>query len=88
MRRCAISIASNIAEGAARNSTGEFSQFLGIAAGSNAELYTQLVICRDIGLLDTQSFDMFSEQSQEIGRMLSGLKSSLKNTSPKPATNN
>jgi four helix bundle protein len=46
MRRSAVSVASNIAEGHARLSTGEYRQFLGMARGSNAELQTQLEIAR------------------------------------------
>lgn len=88
MRRCAVSIPSNIAEGAARNSVGEFIQFIGIASGSCAELYTQLVICRDITLIGESSLTQLGNQAQEIGRMLNGLKSSLRNEKPKLATNN
>ncbi|MGD0729929.1 MAG: four helix bundle protein [Terracidiphilus sp.] len=49
LRRSAVSIPSNIAEGQARLGTGEFRQFLGIARGSNAELQTQLEITRGLG---------------------------------------
>lgn len=48
MRRCAISIPSNIAEGQQRNNVKEYRQFLGIAQGSAAELETQLLLCRDL----------------------------------------
>ena len=54
MRRSAISIASNISEGAGRNNKKEFNQFLGIAQGSSAELETQIIIARELGLLTDQ----------------------------------
>jgi four helix bundle protein len=53
IRRCAISIPSNIAEGQQRNNAKEYRQFLGIARGSAAELYTQLLLVRDLYDLDT-----------------------------------
>lgn len=48
LRRCAVSIPSNIAEGQQRNNRGEFKQFLGMARGSAAELETQILLTRDI----------------------------------------
>ena len=54
MTRSAVSIASNIAEGAERNSAQEFKRFLHIAKGSSAELRTQLYIANRIGLLDNK----------------------------------
>lgn len=55
VRRCAVSIPSNIAEGAGRRTTGEFKQFLGIAIGSSCELHTQLIIAQKLGYLDAQA---------------------------------
>lgn len=52
VRRCAVSIPSNIAEGGGRRTTGEFKQFLGIAIGSSCELHTQLIIANKLGFLD------------------------------------
>ena len=54
IRRCAVSIPSNISEGAGRNSNKEFLQFLGIANGSSYELQTQLVITERLGFVDTK----------------------------------
>ncbi len=76
MRRCAVSIPSNIAEGQARNTTGEFKQFIGVARGSIAELTTQLLISEQLGYLNApqQSIDL----AEEVGRILTGLSQSLR----------
>ena len=76
IRRSAISIPSNIAEGQARLTPGEFRHFLGMAKGSLAELDTQLIIAQKLGCL-TEADPLF-EQLAEVGRMLSGLLSSLR----------
>jgi four helix bundle protein len=73
LRRAAVSVASNIAEGAGRGSKKEFRQFLWIARGSNYEVQTQLVIAARLQLA---SFGQIAEAellSGEIGRMLAGL---------------
>ncbi len=54
MRRCSVSIASNIAEGAGRNTNGEFRQFLGIAQGSTFELETQTLLSQRMGLVSEE----------------------------------
>lgn len=77
MNRCAVSIASNIAEGAGRNSVGEFNQFLGIATGSLYELDTQLTIAKEVGFLPNEALLPLMENIDEITRMISGLKKSL-----------
>jgi four helix bundle protein len=56
MRRAAVSVASNIAEGQGRLTKGEFQQFLGHSRGSLLELSTQLAIASDLGLLDHQAY--------------------------------
>lgn len=53
VRRCAVSMPSNIAEGAGRRTTGEFKLFLGIAIGSSCELHTQLIIANKLGFLES-----------------------------------
>jgi len=69
MRRTAVSIPSNIAEGQGRLSTGEFRQFLGIARGSNCELQTQLEIARKLGFGNTEDLGSAEKMSREIGKM-------------------
>ena len=77
LRRAAVSIASNIAEGSARNNTKEFRQFLGIALGSTAELKTQLYIAVRVQHIDPTVFDELFKQASEVERMLNGLLKSL-----------
>ncbi len=78
MRRCAVSVASNIAEGQGRLTTGEFRQFLGIARGSNFELQTQLEIARALGFENSKSIDEAEGLSHEVGKMIYKLLDSLK----------
>lgn len=77
IRRCAVSIPSNIAEGAARTSIKEFSQFLSIALGSVAELETQLIVSNNLGLLPTSNFNSLIESIITIRKMTVGLKKSI-----------
>ena len=74
MRRAAVSIPSNIAEGQSRNSPKEFARFLDIAKGSLYELDTQLEISRQLIYVKEQDFDGIYNLLDEISRMLSGLK--------------
>ena len=77
LRRAAISVPSNIAEGHARKSTREFVNFLSIARGSLAEVETQIVIAKRLGYLDDAlEADTFSKTT-EIGRLMAGLARSL-----------
>ena len=78
IRRAGISIAANIAEGQARNTIGEFRQFLGIAQGSLAELETLLTISEHLGYLTSPDADELLSGCEEIGRLLAGLQKSLK----------
>jgi four helix bundle protein len=78
MRRAAVSIPSNIAEGQDRNSYKEFINFLSIARGSRAELETQLQICVEVGYLSPQNISNAMSLLQELGKMLSSLISKLK----------
>jgi len=77
IRRCAISIPSNIAEGYGRNSTNEYIHFLRIATGSLYELQTQIEICMNLDYLNRGEFDKLYELSREIERMISSLAGKL-----------
>lgn len=77
VRRSAVSVASNIAEGAARRTTGEFMQFVGIAQGSLAEAETQLLLAQRLGYATGRDGSPLLFASAEISRMLAGLASSL-----------
>jgi len=70
IRRSAISVPSNIAEGQGRLSTGEFRQSLGIARGSNFELQTQLEIARKLQMGDSKLIDEAEGLSHEAGKMI------------------
>ncbi len=77
MRRCSISVASNIAEGSGRNSNGEFNQFLGIARGSLYELETQMIISLEVGLLPNEKHEPIQKKINELNRMLFAFKEKL-----------
>ena len=70
LRRAAVSIPSNIAEGQGHLSVGEFRQFLGHAKGSSCEVETQLLIARNLGYLDDRCAKRLVEEVQEVGRIL------------------
>lgn len=78
LRRSAVSIPSNIAEGHARGSDKEFVHFLYIARGSNAELMTQLILCVDFGYLTDVDVRRVKLQSNEVGRLLNALIAKLR----------
>ena len=77
IRRSAVSVAANIAEGAERRGTGEFLHFLGIASGSLAETETFLVLAERLGFATPEQIRSAEIQAGEIGKMLNGLKRSL-----------
>ena len=79
IRRAAVSVPSNIAEGQGRCTTGEFRQFLGHARGSLLEVQTQIFIARNLGYLNQSQGEALFERISEIGRLLNGLINSLKN---------
>lgn len=73
IRRAAISIASNIAEGDERDTNKDSVRFLYIAKGSLAELLTQIVISKEIGYLSDEEFEYILEECEMIGKMLGKL---------------
>ncbi len=77
MRRAAVSIPSNIAEGSCRESTKDFLRFISISNGSLAELQTQLVIAKNLGFISIENLDILKESADEVGRMVNGLQKSL-----------
>lgn len=77
IRRSAISIASNIAEGAGRNSAKDFNKFLGISYGSTCELDTQLIIANKVKLIDDLALRSVQNKIDEIQKMNWSLKRSL-----------
>lgn len=79
IRRCAVSIPSNIAEGYTRRYRREYSQFLKIAAGSGAELETQLLLARDIKYLHEDDYQKISNLLTEVMKMLSTIIRTLDN---------
>ena len=77
LRRSAVSIPSNIAEGQGRANPAEFRQFVSIARGSNCELQTQLELALALKLGDPASINSAQQLSEEVRKMLYGLISSL-----------
>lgn len=73
IRRSAISIPSNIAEGYDRRSTKDYINFLRFARGSNSELQTQLYICSDLGFLLNQQIQASISLTEEISKMINSL---------------
>lgn len=78
LRRAAVSVSSNIAEGQGRLTKGEFRNFLGQARGSLLELETQLAIAQDLGYLNAGNSALLEKHCDEVRRMLNGLLESLK----------
>ncbi len=78
IRRSAISIPSNIAEGCGRKSEKDFHNFLGIALGSAFELETQLILAMNLNFLSKQDFSPIESEIQHIQNMIIKLQSTLK----------
>jgi four helix bundle protein len=74
LRRAAVSVPSNIAEGSGRSSKKEFAQFLSHARGSLLEVETQLEIAKNLGYLSDKNATELLSQTNEIGRMLNALR--------------
>lgn len=77
IKRCAVSIASNIAEGAGRNSNKEFKYFLGIANGSSYELHTQLILTSELNLIDKSKVSSIINLITEIQKMIYSFQKSI-----------
>ncbi len=78
IKRSAISIPSNIAEGAGRNNPQEFFQFLGIANGSSFELQTQIILAQKLNLISEDFANNILEKNDEIQKMIFGFQKTLK----------
>jgi len=77
LRKAAVSIRSNISEGAGRNGVKQFRHFLFIALGSNSEIEVQLIVAKNLGFLSQSVFEELSETNSRIGKMLTTLIKSL-----------
>jgi four helix bundle protein len=77
IRRAAVSVVSNIAEGFERGRKTEFAQYCGIAKGSSGEVRAQLYVALDEGYLDEEDFMDLNLAATEVGRILAGLRQSL-----------
>ena len=86
IRRAAVSVPSNIAEGYGRKTTPEYIRFLYIAYGSNCELETQILLSGDLGYIETGKLEILKEGIGEVERMLKALIKSLerKHSTPFP----
>jgi four helix bundle protein len=80
LRRASVSVISNIVEGSARHGDREHVRFLRMAHGSVCEMQCQLLLSRDLGLLESSSWKLLDEDCQHLGRMLNGLIRSLHRT--------
>ncbi|MCK5029258.1 MAG: four helix bundle protein [Bacteroidales bacterium] len=78
IRRAIVSVPSNIAEGAARNTPKEFNNFLSIALGSLSEVETQLIISKNLKYINQENLDLHLNDLIVIRKMIIGLKKSLK----------
>ncbi|ARM31372.1 four helix bundle protein [Prosthecochloris sp. HL-130-GSB] len=85
IRRAAVSIMSNIAEGFGRGTINEFHQYLVIAKGSCAEVRSQLYVAYDVGYLEKTVFEDLELQAHEVSKVLSGLRSSIAKQRTRPS---
>lgn len=78
LRRCVVSISSNIAEGAGRNTNKDFRRFLSIAYGSSYELETQFIIATNLGLLSKSECEKSCNEIDELQKMVYSFSKALK----------
>jgi four helix bundle protein len=81
IRRAAVSIPANIAEGHARSERRDFRQFLSFARGSLAELETHIEVCVAVGYVSTEAASEFRAIADRVGKMLSALQNRLRDKS-------
>lgn len=86
MRRCAVSILSNIAEGRSRGTTPDYMRFLTIALGSTAEISTQIQIAHRLGYIGPSESSQLLNSCNEIARMVNAVLSSLRQKSARANT--
>ncbi|MGC2110209.1 MAG: four helix bundle protein [Candidatus Korobacteraceae bacterium] len=86
MRRCSASIAANIAEGCGRRGNAEFHRFLQIATGSASELEYHLLLAKDLGYLESDSYQTLNANVEEIKKMLSSLARKVNSERTRPAS--
>ena len=79
IRRAAVSVMSNLAEGFERGSSSEFHQFIVIAKGSCAEVRSQLYVAQDVGYITQNQFEHTSKLAEEVSRIIGGLKTTVRN---------
>jgi four helix bundle protein len=79
LRRAAVSVPSNIAEGQGRLTSGEFRQFLGHSRGSLLEVDTQLAIAFDLGYLEKQKYEALEQETYQVLGLINRLLDSLRN---------
>jgi four helix bundle protein len=78
MRRCSISIPSNIAEGSGRSTDKDFAHFLSMSISSAFELETQLLVSNDLGYINDETVNKLERKINELQKMIYGLRSKLK----------
>ena len=83
MTRAAVSIPSNIAEGAGRNSTKDFTNFLSIAIGSIFELHTQIAICEQIGFINEATAKQLDKQTFSLQQQITAFKQKIEGSAPR-----
>ena len=77
IRRAAVSVMSNLAEGFARGGRAEFHQFLVVAKGSCSELRSQLYVAKDVGYITDSKFESLMAETDELQRIIAGLRSAV-----------